>query len=321
MLRRAIRSVLDQTYSNLVVRVVNDDPADLMVANILKEFDDPRVDLFLPVQKRGATRNFNLVFKETEAAYVSLLEDDNWWESTFIFDMLHILREHPKDTIVVGNETIWQEQLDGSWLNTERTIWEFRGLRSYEYELEAICGHAKLCNSSMLVRIEPRQNFLTPDNIPVDVTEHFRERLLPTKILLNGNPLVNYAETLQTARGQGYLWGQYQMVLIASAFAALSNDKYREDLANLLWANCTDPVSPRAVSLVGAGLVFREARHLLFAARFVALGRAAIWLLRRPERLRVLARTREELATQFDYLIKAPLTVALAERFERGIQA
>jgi len=315
MFRRALRSVLGQTHRNIVVRVVNDDPADEAVENIVREANDSRARMYYPMRKRGATENFNLVFTEEEARFASLLEDDNWWEPDFISTMVDILKKRPDDFIVVGNERLWKEQSDRSWEDTGRTIWDIRGVERFRYSLPFICGHAKLCNSSLLVRLGGPVELFTPSTIPVDVTEHFRERLLSDTILLCGTPLVNYAETLHSARGGGQRWGNYQIILIGSAFIALQTDKERDALARMLWSECDTFTGPRAVSLAATGCAIPEARALLKRAPVSAKLRMFAWIARRPGRLAEILRINSALADELKFLADAPLTKKLASSF------
>ena len=313
MLKRAITSVQRQTYRNIAVKIVNDDPEDHAIIDIVKEFADERISLFMPVQKRGATRNFNLAFCDPTARYVSILEDDNWWEPTFLEEMYRALVEHPESDVAVGNETVWKELGDGTWQNTRTTIWSINGLQQYSYSLEQICGSAKICNSSMLVRLGNQSDFKTPDSIPVDVTEHFRERLFQNPILLLGAPLVNYAETTQTARSaKGNKWGIYQVLLIGSVFIALPGSAKRRLLTDKLWQLCASHSSPRAVSLVSTGLFIREARSLLIRAPVVAKIRFLLWVVRSPRRFSEMARLRRNYDEQLCFLADAPLTQSLA---------
>jgi glycosyltransferase involved in cell wall biosynthesis len=309
MLKRAIASVQNQTYENLIVKVVNDDPDDFEVSKIIRSFTDERIYLFMPVQKRGATKNFNLAFSDPTVSYVSILEDDNWWEPTFLEEMYRAIERHPSVNVVAGNETIWKELENGTWENTGKTIWNFTGLQTYSYSLAQICGSAKLCNSSMLVRLNEQHSFKTPDDIPVDVTEHFRERLFSVPILLLGTPLVNYAETIKTARStKGNTWGIYQVLLTGSAFIALPNRVERQWLADELWRCCTDHTSPRAVSLVSTGFCIREARSLLRRAPLVAKIRFFVSALRKPRNFRAMAVLRKQYNDHLRFLVEAPLT-------------
>lgn len=295
MLKRSIASVLAQTHRDLALYVVNDDPGDQEVARIVASFCDPRARMFEPVEKRGPTRNFNLVFQERDVPFSALLEDDNWWEPTFLESQIRVL-EHFRDApVVVGNERIWKELPGGSWQDTGRTIWPFGDVRLHEVTLESLCGGAKLCNSSMLVRTQGADQLLTPDFIPVDVTEHYRERLMPRTFPLNGEPLVNYAETNTTARSKGRMWELQQIALIGSVFIALPGAASRRALARSLWRTVGSSTSPRATTLVGVGIAVREARALVTIAPVAALARSALGYVRHPFRLGSIKCARYEL--------------------------
>jgi hypothetical protein len=312
MLRRAIASVLAQTHRNIVVKVINDDPADHEVSRIVSSNDDDRISIFDPIAKRGATANFNLVFQECEADFVSLLEDDNWWEPQFLEMQIAALSFHPEAPLVVGNERVWREIAEGEWLDTGETIWPFEDVRMHRLGLDEVCGSAKICNSSMLVRVRPDRSLQTPESIPVDVTEHFRERLFGRDILLNGAPLVNYAETIRTARSSdGTTWTERQCLLIGSVFAAAQPER-RMSMASALWRACPQATSPRAVSLVLAGLAISEARSILLAAPVIAVARCAVSLARRSGRIGALLDLRRRLSGEFDFLASAPLTRQMA---------
>lgn len=308
MLRRAIASALAQTYQALVIKVVNDDPTDSQVADILAEFHDDRLSLFEPVAKRGATRNFNLMFTDDTADYVALLEDDNWWEPDFLTEAVAALAEDGGD-LLVGNEQIWQELPQNGWRDTGQTLVPFRDTREQQFDLVGICGSARLCNSSMVVRRRPERRLTTPESIPVDVTEHFRERLFDRRFLFLGRPLVNYAETLRTARStRGDQWSEFQYLLIGSVFAAAPDRAARRELARRLWVDCGSATSPRAVTLVGAALAVPAARSLLREGPILAVLRFAASVVKSPGKLATLvglpARRREEMA----FLVDAPLT-------------
>ena len=201
---------------------------------------------------------------------------------------------------------------DGSRTDTGQNIWADFGEAVHHFSLSGICGSAKLCNSAIVYRaIKPAP--LTPDDIPVDVTEHFREQMFAAGIALHSKPMVNYAVTLKTARGRGGVWGNYQSPLIASVFAALPHARSRRELALTLWAECPSPTAPRTVALVMCGLAMREARDLLTTAPKVALLPAAINILRRPGAAWRGRRSQHGLDPHFAFLRDAPLTQELAD--------
>ena len=88
LLRRALASILAQSYENFLVKIINDDPDDTDVLEMVAQVNDQRVSLFNPVRNRGATANFNIAFGDRTAPLVSVLEDDNWWEPGFL-EVMH----------------------------------------------------------------------------------------------------------------------------------------------------------------------------------------------------------------------------------------
>jgi hypothetical protein len=156
------------------------------------------------------------------------------------------------------------------------------------------CGSAKVCNSSMLFRTAGADAWSIPPSVPIDVSEHFRERVIPHPIALVHRPLVNYAETLVTHRTKGYkLWGQYQLLLVASVFAVARTSR-RTALAAALWREARTSRPMLANTLVAAGLFFPEARDLWRTSALRERLRFARSSLRRPASLvHALRATRE----------------------------
>jgi hypothetical protein len=229
--------------------------------------------------------------------------------------MHQTLLEYPGARAAICNELIWKELSDGSWINTGRTIWNHEGACLHDYSLEQIAGSAKICNSAILLKTDASLRFDTPSTIPVDVTEHFRERLLDGPVVLFGRPLVNYAETIKTARStMGSKWGTFQCLLIGSIFMALSNARGGMAFAKALWELCSSNTSPRAVTLVMTGLYIREARPLLTLSPARARMRFMLWIVRHPLQFLAMSQMRRKYEEELKFLVQAPLTRRLVEK-------
>jgi len=316
LLRRALESVRAQTRSDWQVRVVNDDPEDDRVARLIAELNDARIVLFQPVRKRGAAGSFNEAFRAQDCDFATLLEDDNWWEPGFLETMITTLEANPSIDVACMNERIWKEQPDGSWTDTGQVIWSAKEDEPYSTTIAIACGSAKLCNSSLLFRRKGKPAWTTPDDIPVDVTEHFRERVLPQPFLLVAKPLVNYAETLATNRDtSGSRWGQYQCLLIGSCFASLPA-KLRPRMAQTLFRDIGKNPSPRATALLIAALACSEARALLGGASFRQLVKLVLTIGRRPVQMLSLLQAKKRLTAHWQFLLDSPWNRRLAEGSE-----
>ncbi|PZO38688.1 MAG: hypothetical protein DCF19_15920 [Pseudanabaena frigida] len=283
LLARALQSLIGQTYKHWIAEVINDDPLDGGVAELISSLNEPRISLAEPQVHRGGTENFNYAFRSSETTYASLLEDDNWYEEDFLECMISALNGFPHIELACANEKIWKEQQNGSWLNTNKTIWcNDRDFDVFEYNLSDKCGSAKICNSSMLWRTKNASDWQTPISIPIDVTEHFRERVIPHPILLVNKPLVNYSETIDSYRSvDKSRWGIYQVLLIGSIFEVASNAE-REHLANSLWQRTLYSQKQLYTSLLYTALVFSEAKPLWKQGSIILKLRFLLTLIRRP---------------------------------------
>jgi len=283
LLKRALNSLLNQSYKNWTAEVINDDPDELSVEKLINEIADSRIALSLPSQKRGGTGNFNYAFShQISEPYACILEDDNWYEETFLHEMLTGLRNKPEVKLAVSNERIWIEKINGDWIDTETTIWPTSD-PDYFFNFRAIqkCGDAKICNSSMFWKTGTF-NWLTPASIPIDVTEHFRERVIPHPILIITKPLVNFAVTLKTSRVKNSDWSVYQALLVSSVFEN-SNKKDRQKLAEDLWKKARTKDQYLQTTLFNASLVSKSAILLFKLSNIGEKFRYLLTVLKKPK--------------------------------------
>lgn len=77
--REAVKSVLDQTYENLEVIVV-DDCSDTPAKEYLKDVEDERLSLFRHEENRNGSAARNTGISEASGFYIALLDDDDVWE-------------------------------------------------------------------------------------------------------------------------------------------------------------------------------------------------------------------------------------------------
>jgi hypothetical protein len=303
LLERALRSLIAQTHADWIAEVLNDDPDDARVPALLAKLSDPRIQLSQPPQRRGGTGNFNHAFRPIAEPFGSILEDDNWWEPAFLEAMLSALGCNANVALACGNERIWQEQPDGKWVDSGKTIWA-SGATEELYAWSAVdqCGGARVCNSSLLFRTSKAGHWQTPATIPIDVTEHFRERVIPHPILLVHRPLVNYAETRVTFRSPDTaMWARYQLLLTGSVFA-LARPDCREGLARALWQRARE-IDPRlATTLLATGLFVPAARALWRAGRPMEKIRFAAGAVRHLQATISLARACSRHAEEWAWL-------------------
>lgn len=79
-LKKAIETVLDQTYSNFEILVV-DDASTVDNLEIIQDFDDDRINFFKNKRRSGAPYSRNVGIKNAKGEFVAFLDDDDEWAS------------------------------------------------------------------------------------------------------------------------------------------------------------------------------------------------------------------------------------------------
>lgn len=304
LLPRALASLRAQTFTDWVCELHNDDPADPAPGRLLAELGDPRITLITHERNLGGTETFNLFFRGTAEPFYSLLEDDNWWEPAFLATMLATAEQHPAVTVFWANMRIAQEQSDGRFVDTGRTLWpETPGetVRLFHWGAPQQIGGALHSNGAALFRSQPGRSFQIP-HVPFAVIEPFRERLFPHPLLLVTKPLATFSETLQTARSRDASeWAECQAMIAATFLKSCPWDDAR--LAQI-WAGARAQRPPGTTNLIFAAIADPACRKLFRHARWADWWIVVRGLIRRPGLYLRLKRSRERHGDWWQFLEK-----------------
>ncbi len=108
LLPRAIQSVLDQTYSNFELIVVDDGSPD-NTKKIVEEFQkkDKRIKYIWQENFGGNSKTINTGIKASQGEYIALLEDDDEWLPKKLEKQLEVFQNSKKERLgLVGCEII-----------------------------------------------------------------------------------------------------------------------------------------------------------------------------------------------------------------------
>jgi glycosyltransferase involved in cell wall biosynthesis len=99
MLEDALTSVLNQTYEDFEVIVVDDGSPEAL-EHVVKQFNDDRIDYYRLQKNQGANVARNTGIEKSTGEYLAFLDDDDRWEPTKLEEQIRILDDNPSIGVV-----------------------------------------------------------------------------------------------------------------------------------------------------------------------------------------------------------------------------
>ena len=91
-LRECLDSVVNQTYQNLQIILINDGSTDESGSIAREYLNDVRVELFF-VKNGGLSRARNLGMSEARGAYIYFIDSDDYIECNYIEEMVRVAQD------------------------------------------------------------------------------------------------------------------------------------------------------------------------------------------------------------------------------------
>jgi len=156
----AVQSVLDQTFSDFELIVVDDGSSDDTL-KILKTFDDHRIRLEAFTTNRSACIAANHAIKMARGFYVSAISSDDIWEPFKLERQVGFLEAHPDVVATFSRATIINEhsaEVDATDASLDRvakfylTVFNVDNRSKIEWLEKFFFDGNCLCHSSVLIR-------------------------------------------------------------------------------------------------------------------------------------------------------------------------
>jgi glycosyltransferase involved in cell wall biosynthesis len=140
-IRRAVESILSQTYTGFELIIINDGSADL-TQGILDSFDDERMRVFRQ-ENRGLVASLNRGIKESVGEYIARMDADDFAMPERLEKQVEFMKNHP--TVGVLGTAVKTVYSDG----TERVRLRPMDTGSIKKNIVRICP---FCHSSVMIR-------------------------------------------------------------------------------------------------------------------------------------------------------------------------
>ncbi|MDC8004592.1 glycosyltransferase family 2 protein [Aureisphaera galaxeae] len=108
---KTIQSVLDQTYADFEIVVVNDGSTDDS-EKVVKTFQDPRIRL-ITIENSGVSVARNTGIEKAQYPWISFLDGDDWWDPNFLAEMVKAMEAFPKVNIFgAGRSRVFEDSIE-----------------------------------------------------------------------------------------------------------------------------------------------------------------------------------------------------------------
>lgn len=145
-----LRSVLDQTYQDFEIVVINDGSTDNSVAEV-ERIQDPRIRL-INQQNAGVSAARNRGIQESKGEYIALLDGDDEWKPDYLKTQIELAYKYPECDVYAVNYCF--RDMTGHTLPTRINQLPFTGADGIlaNYFKVASCSHPPICSISIMVR-------------------------------------------------------------------------------------------------------------------------------------------------------------------------
>lgn len=101
-IREAIDSVLDQSYSELEVVIVDDASTD-GTAQLVRSYEDPRVRLFSLKENAGEGAARDSAISHSRGRWLAVIDADDAWAQDRLEKLMALQAEQPEESLVIDN--------------------------------------------------------------------------------------------------------------------------------------------------------------------------------------------------------------------------
>jgi len=230
-IKKTIMSVLDQTFPDFELIVVNDGSTDNSL-DIVKSIADIRIKV-INKENEGVSSARNKGVEEANFEYIAFLDGDDIWSKDFLFEMKKVIDDYPKDKIFASNFFfIKNGNIEKSKVDVQMKENEKAYLNYYSSFWQA--KYSPICSSAIIIHNSVFKDFsFHPSLILGEDLFLWMQLSINYKVVYNNRELAYYNHDIVTSRAIGNLKNKENVFLFYFNFFE-KEERINNDLKKLL---------------------------------------------------------------------------------------
>lgn len=146
-IKNAIESVLNQTFSDFELVIIDDFSSDKSAA-IAATFESEKVQLIYHKKNCGLSASRNSGIKKANSNYITFLDADDLWKPTFLESIFQLIQNFPEARIFGTNyEEVWDAVIKNPSNGSEILAIDFKGyINFFKINVkQGIYNHGSVC--------------------------------------------------------------------------------------------------------------------------------------------------------------------------------
>lgn len=146
-IKNAIESVLNQTFTDFELVIIDDFSSDKSVA-IASTFESENVQLIYHKKNCGLSASRNTGIKNANSNYITFLDADDLWKPTFLESIFQLIQNFPEARIFGTNyEEVWDAVIKNPCNGSEILAIDFKGyINFFKINVkQGIYNHGSVC--------------------------------------------------------------------------------------------------------------------------------------------------------------------------------
>ena len=155
---KTLRSVLDQSFSDYEIIVVNDGSKDGSLEVAKRVLEGVENVTIINQENVGVSTARNNGIAVAKGEYICILDADDWWEPTFLEEMNKLIQEHPEAGLYCTN--YYYVHNGKSTVKLDIPTGYFNYCKEYARTLCMIATSSCCCNKAILVEMSGFKPYL-----------------------------------------------------------------------------------------------------------------------------------------------------------------